>query len=352
MEFRNLTPFDAVRYGTLDVHDEEHHVVAIKLLYQLAPTTSRADGSDGGSTHVCELLTEGDETSLHSRDLFEGEVNASSVRAESDRAPCKPRCDVLVRATAWAPGGRTTARWSVRVRVSSPESPLPTDMPDAPRGVLVDKTLEVCGPRWFERTATGWELTAPTPTLSVPIRWENAFGGRSHVPSFQTGEAPLLDEVCFTNPLGTGWIEARYLDTLERAGVPAPNRIPAPQIEHPHSPVTSLVTVSHPNAPVDAPKMAEIARGYGVLPAGLGCVGRRWTRVPNRAGTYDTEWVKRRHPFLPTDFSFAYWNAAPDNRPNPASGPRSPGRPLEPGGPRARGRRAPLPSSYPRTGPS
>src|SRR6187401_861042 len=98
MEFRNLTPFDALGYSALDVHDDEHHVVAVKALYHLSR------GGAGGATHRCEIVPRerDDAGKLHMRDVFEGELNASSVRAESDLAPCKPRCDVIVRATAWA----------------------------------------------------------------------------------------------------------------------------------------------------------------------------------------------------------------------------------------------------------
>ncbi|MGK4007951.1 DUF2169 domain-containing protein [Sorangium sp. So ce1036] len=321
MECRNLTPFDALAYGALDASDEEHHVFVLKAAYRLA---AGADGDAGAATHRCELLPGDEAGRLHLRDEFEGEPNASSVRAESDLAPFKPRCDVLVRATAWAPGGRPAERWTARLRVTAPEEPPPGVDPGgrAPaRRVLVDKALEVCGPRWFERAEDGFRLTPPGPAASVPVRWEHAFGGRSFVPAPEPGRGPLLDEVCFTNPVGCGWMEARYLGALKDAGAPLPDRVPAPQIEGPDRRVTRLVLASHPPHAVEAPRMAELAEGYGVGPAGLGCVGRAWTPRLQRAGTYDDAWVQGRHPFLPDDFSFAYWNAAPDDQQIPHPGP-------------------------------
>ncbi|WP_433937678.1 DUF2169 domain-containing protein [Sorangium cellulosum] len=310
MECQNLTPFDALAYSALDAHDEEHHVVALKAAYRLVP------GGGGEVTHRCELAPDDSAGRLLLRDAFEGEVNASSVRAESDVSPFKPRCDVLVRATAWAPGEKPAERWTARLRVTAPGAAAPgggAGARDLPGRALIDKTLEVCGPRWFERTADGWQLTRPEPAASVPVRWEHAFGGRSLV-SAEPGSPPRLDEVCFTNPVGCGWMEARYLDALRDAGAPVPDRVAAPQIERPDSRVTHLAVASHPPHAVEAPRMAEIAADYPFAPAGLGCVGRAWTPRLQRAGTYDDAWVAGRHPFLPDDFSFAYWNAAPDDQ--------------------------------------
>lgn len=312
MEFRNLTPFEALAFSAYNVHDEEHHVVAIKVLYRLVPDAS------GASTHRAELLLGDPRGKLRTSDEYYGAMNASSVRDENDLSPFKPRCDVIVRATAHAPNFEPAARWQARLRVTAPDAPHPSDEPEAPRGVLIDKTLDVCGERWFVRAAGAWELTDPAPALTVPMRWENAFGGRCVVEDPESTEErklPLLiNEVCFTNPVGRGWVEPRYFEALERAKQPPPERLPAPQVEPFGAPVNRLVESSHPAHAIDASKMADMARDYGFRPAGFGFVGRAWTPRLQRAGTYDAEWLDRRHPFLPEDFSFAYWNAAPDDQ--------------------------------------
>ncbi len=308
MEFHNLTPFDALAYGALDTHDEEHHVVVTRVVYRLVP-----DGAN--ATHRCEAVTEGDVCDLVTEDVYEGEVNESSVVAESDIAPFKPRCDVVVHATAHAPGGAAATRWPVRVRVTAPDPPHASSPGDAPRGALIDKTLEVTGPRRFERSLGGaWTLTEPAAVTSVPMRWERAFGGRSVVPDRERAGRMLLNEVCFTNPLGAGWVERRHFEAHEKATREALSSLAAPQIEHPQHRVTSLVVAEHPPHAVEAPAMAELAESYGATPAGLGFVGRAWTPRLQRAGTYDEAWVRARHPFLPDDFKFAYWNGAPDDR--------------------------------------
>lgn len=297
MEFHNLTPFEALAYSAVNVHDEEHHVVALKVAYRLVP------GGEG-TTHRCEAVLDDEALrALAFEDAYDGEANASSVRSESDIAPFKPRCDVLVRATAWAPRGVAAARWSVRLRVT------------APHGVLVDKALDVCGPRRFERDLAGaWRLTDPTPAVSVPLRWERAFGGRSVVDDRDTPGEKILNEVCFSNPVGAGWVEARHFEAHARATGASLEVLPAPQVERADARVTGLVVAQHPPHAVEAPAMAALAAEYGQRPEGLGCVGRAWTPRLQRAGTYDEAWVRDRHPFLPDDFSFAYWNAAPDDQ--------------------------------------
>jgi len=302
MEFRNLTPFAAQLYGAYDVHDREHHAVALRVAYALAPMAERVAGEGGAVlTHRCELLRGDPSGELCVADRYDGELNLSSVAGESDLAAFKPRCDVIVRATAHAPGGAPAARWQVRVRATAGRGD------DAQ--TVIDKSLSVCGPRWFVRDGGGWSLTDPSPAASVPVRWENAFGGRSTVRD-RDGNA-LLDEVCFTNPLGRGWVEKRHFEALERAGHPTPDRLPAPQVEDPRRPVSALVVAEHRAGMRSAREVAEAAAAYGAEPAGLSWVGRPWTPRIQKAGTYDDAWLRDRHPFLPADFSFAYWNGAP-----------------------------------------
>lgn len=315
MEFRNLTPFESLAFSAYDVHQREHHVVVTRVVYRLV-----AD-PHGARTHRCEALTGDDRNALVTSDVYEGDAHTSSVRAESDLAPFKPRCDVVVRATAHAPQGEASARWSVSLRVETPTDPQPSDPDDAPRGVLVDKTLTVCGPRWFVRDGDRWTLTDPQPATRVPMRWEAAFGGRSRVVDARVeGGRELLHEVCFTNPLGAGWIERRHFEALDAAGIEQPAHLAAPQVERPDAPVRDLCVAEHPKHAVDARAMAALAGDYGATPAGFGWVGRAWTPRLQHAGTYDDAWVAARHPFLPDDFSFAYWNGAPTDQQIPWPG--------------------------------
>jgi hypothetical protein len=43
-------------------------------------------------------------------------------------------------------------------------------------------------------------------------------------------------------------------------------------------------------------------------------VGKGWLPRRNSAGTYGDRWLAERHPYLPADFAFEYWNSAPEDQ--------------------------------------
>jgi hypothetical protein len=290
MDFENRTPFSALTWFAEEIDRSESQVFALAVGYRLVPA------GEGGDTHRVEPLQGDHAIALEEEDRYAGAPLGSSVLAESDLAPRKARCDVIVVATAYAPGGAATARFPARLQLAGPGGE-----------ALLDKALAITGPRWFERDGDRWSLGDPGPARAVPVRWEHAYGGASRVP------AAGLDEVCVLNPLGTGWMDARYLAALDEAGEPRPARLPAPQIEDPRRPLVALDVVRQPMA-TNAAQMAEAARACASAPVGLGAVGRAWTPRLQRAGTYDEAWLRDGWPHLPADFDVAHWNAAPDDQ--------------------------------------
>ncbi|WP_206126073.1 DUF2169 family type VI secretion system accessory protein [Burkholderia sp. Ac-20379] len=300
-------------FNAVDVPGNEIHVVALKAAYRLEPMPRQ--GADG-DTHRCVLLGGAETVPLAMADEYEGEIGTSSVKWESDLAPFKPKCDVLIRATAYAPHGTPAASWPARVRVF-----------DAGE-MVVDKGLRITGARSFVKGWRGWKLGDPEPVAAVAVRWEHAYGGASRVKCVE-GAAGVsaereLNEVCFTNPLGCGWIEKRFLELAADKSVLATSNassalrsmskiseLPAPQIEAWGNPVSSLDIVEHPSSALDAQQMQEVAAGYATTPTGLGVVGRAWAPRLPFAGTYDEVWHKTRWPYHPADHDFHYWNAAP-----------------------------------------
>jgi hypothetical protein len=346
MEFRNLTPFHALAYNGIDVRDQEFHVVVMRIGYQLVQQTT-ASQAEHSLSHACELLDQERQPTLIMADTFEDETANSSPKAESDLAPFKPRCDVLVKATAHTPGRRPSPCWPVHFRVRAPDPvlPDPTDNRLTPwqraklaaqhrrmlatRRHLIDKSLRVFGARHFERTLFGWVLSDPESASAVPIRWENTFGGTSCVTRFIGGKLdsiPLLNEVCFTNPVGTGWIEKKFEKLAQptaawKSSAQAPftvgeasRRIRAPQIEYAGQPIETLTKSRYPAGPLSPQQMAQISQSYPYQPAGLGPVGRAWTPRLQLGGTYDENWQRERWPYLPKDFNFGYWNCAPQDQ--------------------------------------
>jgi uncharacterized protein YjbI with pentapeptide repeats len=165
-----------------------------------------------------------------------------SLSYPSDFAPFKPRADILVMATGYAPGKRPVSRLPVRMKVGS-----------------VDKTLTLFGPRIWKGGILGRaDASEPQSFVSLPISYENAFGGPTSK----------------WNPVGRG-IDSEDL----------------PQIEDPRK----LVTKSRDN----------------IEPAGFGPLSAGWQPRSDMVGKYDERWLKQRWPWPPESFDYAYFNSAP-----------------------------------------
>jgi hypothetical protein len=344
MEFFNRTLFSTLNFSGLDLEDNEFRVIVLKVGYRLQRT------NDAGR-FTAEVLEE--PVQLCMKDEYYGELNQSSVREESDLAHYKPRCDVIFRGSAYAPHGRLEPRWDVRLRVVAPTSSLEAvsahrsvtsmlrlnpavqarqperwahPVPQVNRRldstgtgtVLLDKSLRVTGPREFRRNRNEWQLSAPQPAARVAMRWEHAFGGNCvvrnpHHADDENEPAFQLNEVCFRNPLGNGWVEQRYFETVKKVEPELPDFMPAPQIEAIEQPVLQLIESRHPDRvdPANPDEFIRIAKSYALSPENLSIVGRPWVPRLQLAGTYDEKWKKERWPGLPEDFDFGYWNCAP-----------------------------------------
>jgi hypothetical protein len=335
MEFRNITPYPSMAFDALDQHDQRFHVVVMRLTFELQ--------------HDGQLLLAPEQTPLVTSDEYYGEMNRSSVKQESDLAPYKPHTDVIVIADAHAPQGRATGEFAVALKING--APTEPNLPPEPHGLnpsfhaspermaewrqecarltaqakqgplILSKILTITGAReWRKRPAfiraltlfmlPKWKLTAPQPITTLPLRYEYAYGGENKIlvtersakrvskkhrlpgrvpqpENAATGDAlqAIAHTACEQNPVGRGFAEDWYLRATKL------KRVPAPQIE-----------------PANQP-MARFGDEYE--PDGFGIVGRAWRPRLGLAGTYDQQWLENRHPSLPADFDFAYWNGAP-----------------------------------------
>ena len=264
-EVRNHTPFPSQYFQMLDTHDEVFHVIASRVTYDLHQL---------GSDSTPQLAQQ--QSPLQDVDQFYDQPNTSSGIQESDLAPYKPLCDVLLsNATAYSPKGQPERRWPVGIRIGSWK-----------------KTLAVTGPRRLRHGLLGWKVQEPEKATQVPLRWELAYGGTCQWP-LQTAQDqdPEIWAPYETNPIGCGWVDKKW---HQKSHV---NDMAAPQIETLNQPFTN-----------------HWANAMNYAPVGVGPVGKWWMPRRAKGGTYDQAWKETRWPRLPQDFDFGYWNCAPQDQ--------------------------------------
>ncbi|QDV25616.1 DUF2169 domain-containing protein [Aureliella helgolandensis] len=122
------------------------------------------------------------------------------------------------------------------------------------------KTLQVFGERRWISGPFSSKIGPPQPIVSLPLDYRLAFGG---------ADADL-------NPLGQGYgWKAELLPCIED-----PTRL-----------------VKSPDDKLE--------------PAGMGPISGDWPVRRAHVGTYDEQWQRTRWPWFPSDFDYAYFNAAP-----------------------------------------
>ena len=194
-------------------------------------------------------------------DVFTGEAGFSSTVYESEFAPFKPRCDVLLNGSAYAPGGKPAERVPVTLRV----------------GTMV-KSFVVVGDRYWSTGFTGFKPSATKPFTVMPISYERAWGG-AHASEKNPDESVAYVE----NPVGRGYYVGE--DPKKIVGRPLPNtedeRDPISKSDGKHRPIA------------------------------LGAISRNFSERVRHAGTYDDKWLEECFPFLPADFDTRYYQSAP-----------------------------------------
>ncbi|WP_342377929.1 DUF2169 domain-containing protein [Myxococcus stipitatus] len=244
---RNQTAYAVERNWTRDKSGAHHWLVAVKAAFLVAP--------DGRLSLAEEqpppILTP----------EYRGEPGSSSLRYDSDLLAFKPVTDVLVEASAHAPGGKPTP-----------------SVPVALRFAQVRKSLVVHGTRVFMNGFAGVVPSKPVPFTERPIVYEWAYGGHD-----QPGRDAREHRMDPRNPVGKG-IAVKPARLLGQ---------PAHAIEY--------------------------AEGHfeKMGPAGFGPIAAGWSPRRELGGTFDTNWERKQKPLLPTDYDERFALSAPhDQRPD------------------------------------
>jgi hypothetical protein len=193
-------------------------------------------------------------------DMFYGEPGRSAPKYEVDFAPRKPRCDIILNATAYAPGGRPARRVEVSAQIGN-----------------WSKSFAVVGDRVWEAGAAGIGMSSPIPFTSMPITYDRAFGGTD-----TSHEDPSKHAAYMANPSGRGFHRNIAKEVVD--GKPLPN---TEELDNP---------------------VKWVEGNY--KPMSFGVVGRHWQSRAPFAGTYDQNWIDNVFPFLPADFDEQYYQSA------------------------------------------
>lgn len=251
MQLVNATNMSAGYTMGMQVDGRELLVVVVKGTFTIPPPGEEP------------LLAE-EQVPVVETDVFTGEPGFSAPLYEIDFAARKPRCDVLLNGSAFAPNGIPAERVPIMLRVGDWQ-----------------KSFYVVGNRVWQRGLSGFKASKPEPFTKMPFSYNNAFGGIDR--SFEEEKTHRWYP---TNHAGIGYYE--YLKDRFVIGKPLPN---TEEIDKP---------ITKPNGKYQ--------------PMALGPIGRAWQQRVRWAGTYDQNWMENVSPFLPEDFRDEYYQAAPEDQ--------------------------------------
>lgn len=182
----------------------------------------------------------------------------SSLKYASDFHPGKPATDIVVLGEACAPKQAAIRQLDVSLTVAN-----------------VSKTIRVFGDRTWENG----QISLPAAFETMPLVYERAFGGTQYGEGEAKGSVVAAEQ---RNPVGMGFRGTRTQHEMD--GMALPN------LEDPRCLIRAMD---------DCPE-----------PACFGFRAPNWQPRAGFAGTYDDHWLQTRAPYLPTDYSSRFVNAA------------------------------------------
>lgn len=187
-------------------------------------------------------------------DEYWTEPGESSIKYGSDTHTGKPSSDIIMLGNAYAPNDKEARQLDVNLSVGQ-----------------VRKTVRVFGDRQWQNG----QITRPVPFKTMPMIYENAFGGEH-----------IIDDAVVSaeerNPVGRGFSGQRRVEEM--------NGVLLPNLEDPSQLITSI--------------------NQQPTPACFAVSAPHWRPRSGYAGTYDDAWQTQRAPYLPEDFDKRFFNMA------------------------------------------
>ena len=260
MSVINSTPLEALAFPQLNMLGRRIGVLSVRGTFKL--------------TQSGKLKFADPQPPFQMTDEYADDPLTSTLLKPTELVPFKTTTDITYMGSTYAPGGKAAKSWSCGLSIGS-----------------VDKNLRVYGPRAWERKKAknptnlvkkkekktyDWTLSEAQPTDQISLDWTKAYGGK--IPS----DDPESLDACNKNLMGCGIIN-EHIDIDVQS-------VPAPQIEAKDTPI------------IDWKKEYE--------PEGFAPIPPFWRQRQQYTGTCDDAWLENRHPLLPVDFDFRFWQYA------------------------------------------
>jgi len=261
-QLENRTPFSALAFSQFHRDGTDMAVLAVR-----------------GSFHVvanAPLVLAPRQDELELADRYEGDPSSGLLVRACDIVPFKPAADLTILGASWAPHGVEARSWLAGVRLGKLEKVVRVHGPRAWRCAAKPEGDEKDGAPGQKKE---WVLSPALPVKAVALDWRGAFGGA--LPGTGDGQTPV--DVHRHNPIGCGIVDAQHS--------PMDADIPAPCIEDPADPV------------LDWRRRDYVPQGFRPLPP-------VWRPRQQFTGTFDDAWLEAKHPLLPDDFDYRFYQYA------------------------------------------
>lgn len=244
-QVENHTPFATAGYFLRDRQGIEHWVVAMRATLDLRTGQLPALAPVQVPVRLLPLY----------------DPSGEELIEDTDFAPFRPECDILLYGEATPPPGESVRCFPVTLSVGA-----------------TGRRIYCHGPRRVTRTLFGHRIEYLGDAKPTSLSWRHATGGADSFP----GRDPVSPHA--SNPIGTGWTadpkRMRRGDSLRLA-------------------------------PLDTRSEQDAGPGLNNIGAGFGAIGPAWQPRLAQIGTCDDLWARTRHPLPPEDFDDRFHQTAP-----------------------------------------
>lgn len=202
-------------------------------------------------------------------DTYTGEPGYSAPIYENDYPPYKPKCDVILNGSAYAPQGKPCESLVASLQIGG-----------------INKHIHIIGPRHWKLGVLDGKASKPEPFSKQTISYDTAYGGTDPIPKKHPNDDQLYSSL-MTNPIGIGYYP--HQNPQQQKGKPLPQ-----------------------TEAIDQPVKKSNSKKY--TPQSFGGIARNWSPRAALGGTYDDHWSEHIKPFLPEDFDEHYYQFAPKDQ--------------------------------------